>query len=286
MSTAVQTAPHTAAASAAAPGIARIEGAFAAARARGRKALVLYVMAGDPDPGFTLRLVPKLAAAGADLVELGYPFSDPVADGPVIQAAGQRALDKFATTGAFLDLVRHIRLQTPVPMVVMGYYNPIFRYGESAFVRDALAAGLDGAIVPDLPVVEAGSWREACLAQGFAPVALEAPNTPPDVARTIAEGARGFVYLVSLKGVTGTDRGLGENLGDRVTRLRQWTAAPLVVGFGISTPEHARHFGRLCDGIVVGSGVVSRIADARTPDAAEAAVLEYVRTMRAGLDAG
>ena len=267
-------------------GIARIDGTFAELRRRGRKALVIYVMAGDPDPGFTARLVPKLAEAGADLVELGYPFSDPVADGPVIQAAGQRALHQFPTVGVFFDLVRKIRAKTAVPLIVMTYYNPVFRHGEAAYVRDALAAGLDGAIVPDLPVAESGPWREACAGQGFAPVALEAPNTPPDVGRKIAEVSRGFVYLVSLKGVTGQDRGLGDNLKERVARLRQWTRMPLAVGFGISTPEHARHFGALCDGIVVGSGVVSRIAGARSPDAAEAAVLDYVRAMRKGLDQG
>jgi len=166
----------------------------------------------------------------------------------------------------------------------MTYYNLIFRHGEAAFVRDALAAGLDGGILPDLPTVEAGPWQEACRSQGFAPVALEAPNTPEDVAQQIAEQSRGFVYLVSLKGVTGQDRGMGENLKERVMRLRQWTQLPLAVGFGISTPEHARRVGSLCDGVVVGSGVVSRIADARSPDAAEAAVLEYVRAMRHGLD--
>ena len=267
-------------------GSARIEATFADLRRRGRKALVIYVMAGDPDPGFTARLVPKLSEAGADLVELGYPFSDPVADGPVIQAAGQRALHQFPMVGAFFDLVRKIRAKTAVPLIVMTYYNPVFRHGEAAYVRDALAAGLDGAILPDLPVVESEAWREVCLAQGFASVALEAPNTPPDVAREIAETSRGFVYLVSLKGVTGQDRGLGDNLKERVARLRQWTQTPLAVGFGISTPEHARHFGTLCDGVVVGSGVVSRIAEARSPAAAEAAVLDYVRAMRKGLDRG
>lgn len=265
-------------------GVARIDAAFAELRARKRKALAIYLMAGDPDPAFTLRLVPKLADAGADVIELGYPFSDPVADGPVIQAAGQRALHHFASVGAFFHLVRAIRAKTGVPLVVMGYYNPIFRHGEAEFARDALAAGLDGAIIPDLPAVEAGPWQVACRAAGFAAIALEAPNTPGDVSRLIAETARGFVYLVSLKGVTGQDRGLGENLAERVARLRQWTKQPLVVGFGISTPDHAQQMGSLCDGVVVGSGVVSRIADARSPDAAEAAVLAYVRSMRAGLD--
>ena len=265
-------------------GSARLERTFAELSRRRRKALVIYVMAGDPDPAFTLRLVPKLEQAGADVVELGYPFSDPVADGPVIQAAGQRALDKFSGPPAFFDLVRKIRAASAVPLVVMTYYNPIFRYGEEKFARDARAAGLDGAIIPDLPAVEAASWQRACGAAGFAAIPLEAPNTPEDVAKLIASGARGFVYLVSLKGVTGQERGLDENLKERVARLRQWTRTPLAVGFGISTPEHARKFGALCDGVVVGSAVVARIAAARSPDAAEAAALEVVRQMRAGLD--
>jgi tryptophan synthase alpha chain len=266
-------------------GLARLEHAFAGLRARGRKALVIYLMAGDPEPGFTERLVPKLAGAGADVVELGFPFSDPVADGPVIQAAGQRALHQFAGLGEYFALVRRIRARSALPLVTMTYYNPIFRYGETRFLADSRAAGLDGTIIPDLPVVEAASWTEACAAAGMAPVFLEAPNSPEDEARRIAQAARGFIYLVSLKGVTGQDKGLGENLAERVQRLRQWTSTPLAVGFGISTPEHARRLGALCDGVVVGSGVVQRIADARSPDAAEAAVLEYVRSMRAGLDA-
>jgi tryptophan synthase alpha chain len=275
------------AATATAPsGLARIEGTFADLRARKRKALIIYVMAGDPSPDFTARLVPRLAEAGADLVELGFPFSDPVADGPVIQAAGQRALHQFTGLGDFLALVRRIRSACALPLVTMTYYNPIFRYGEEAFLRDARAAGLDGAIIPDLPVVEAEGWEAACRAAGMAPIFLEAPNTPPDVAERIAQMARGFIYLVSLKGVTGQERGLGDNLQERVARLRGWTQTPQAVGFGISTPEQARRFGALCDGVVVGSGVVSRIAGAKFPAAVEAAVLDYVRAMRAGLDGG
>jgi tryptophan synthase alpha chain len=272
---------------AAAPGgLARIERAFAELRARKRKALVIYAMAGDPDPGFTERLVPKLAGAGADLVELGFPFSDPVADGPVVQAAGQRALHQFKNLGEYFAMVSRIRARCALPLVTMTYYNPIFRYGERKFLADAKAAGLDGTIIPDLPVVEAQSWVEACAAEAMAPIFMEAPNSPPDAAQRIAELARGFIYLVSLKGVTGQERGLGENLGERVARLRGWTHTPLAVGFGISTPDHARRLGALCDGVAVGSGVVQRIANARNADAAETAVLDYVREMRKGLDGG
>jgi tryptophan synthase alpha chain len=265
-------------------GLANLQRVFADLRARKRKALVIYVMAGDPDPDFTARLVPKLAGAGADVVELGFPFSDPVADGPVIQAAGQRALHNFATLGEYFAMVRRIRAQSAVPLVTMTYYNPIFRYGEAKFLSDGRTAGLDGTIIPDLPVVEAATWVQACTTSGMAPIFLEAPNSPVDAAQRMAELGRGFIYLVSLKGVTGQDSGMGENLQERVQRFRQWTETPTVVGFGISTPEQAKRMGTLCDGIVVGSGVVQRIADARSPDAAEIAVLDYVRAMRAGLD--
>ena len=276
------TAPVTTTASG---GLSRLENTFAGLRARNRKALVIYVMAGDPDPAFTERLVPKLSDAGADIVELGFPFSDPVADGPVIQAAAQRALPKFKNLGEFFAMAKRIRAACSLPLVTMTYYNLIFRHGEKIFLRDAKAAGLDGTIIPDLPVVEAAEWVRACGEEGMAPIFLEAPNSPEDTSRDIATLAKGFVYLVSLKGVTGQDRGLGENLAQRVSRLRQWTKTPLVVGFGISTPDHAKRIGALCDGVVVGSGVVQRIAEGRSPAAAEDAVLEYVRTMRAGLDA-
>lgn len=266
-------------------GLHQLQATFARLKAAGRKALVTYLMAGDPDPEFTARLVPKLAEAGADVVELGFPFSDPIADGPVIQAAGKRALHQFSGLGDYLELVRRIHAATPVPLVLMTHYNPIFRFGERAFLERAAEAGLSGAIIPDLPVDEAGDWPAMCRELGVAPVLLEAPNTDDVHARRIAEAAAGFIYLVSLKGVTGTDMGLGENLQARVDRFRSLGAGtPLIVGFGISTPEQARTVSRLCDGVVVGTGLVSRIAAGPTRDAAEQAALDYVRALRAGLD--
>jgi len=265
-------------------GMTRIETAFADRKASGGKALVVYVMAGDPDPAFTERLVPKLAQAGADVVELGFPFSDPVADGPVIQAAGQRAMRHLRALPRYLELVARIRQQTDVPLVCMTYYNPIFRYGEARFLADARAAGLDGVILPDVPVDEAQEWQPLCVQAGVAPIFLEAPNTGDAQQRRIAEGSRGFVYLVSLKGVTGADQGLGQDLEQRVRTLRGLTDTPLAVGFGISTPEQARQAAALCDGVVVGSGVIRRIASEGDPDANERAVLDYVRELRAALD--
>lgn len=265
-------------------GIGRIEQAFARRREAGGKALVIYLMAGDPDVSFTEALVPRLAEAGADLVELGFPFSDPVADGPVIQAAGTRARRNLDALPDYLALVRRIRAATEVPLLLMGYYNPVFRYGDAAFLKDAAAAGLDGAIIPDRPIDEAGDWPALCREHGVAPVLLEAPNSDETHARRIAEAAGGFIYMVSLKGVTGAERGLGTDLRERAARLRQWASTPLAVGFGISTPQQARTAGEHCDGVVVGSGVVGRIGEAQSPAAAERAVLEYVHSLRAALD--
>ncbi|MBI4082954.1 MAG: tryptophan synthase subunit alpha [Candidatus Lambdaproteobacteria bacterium] len=263
-------------------GTARLAATFGALRGAGRKALVLYLMAGDPSPAFTEQAVPRLAESGADVIELGLPFSDPVADGPVIQAAGQRAIRHISDVPAFLALVRAIRRRTAVPLVTMTYYNPVFRYGEQPFIAAALEAGLDGAIVPDLPLVEAGSWRALCLEAGLAAIFLEAPNTTPAHARELAEATRGFLYLVSLKGVTGAERGLGENLGERIARLRGWVETPLMVGFGISTPAQARQFGAAADGIIVGSGLIARMESA--PADPLGAAVAYTRELRAALD--
>lgn len=271
---------------AAARGAAALTATFDRLRAEQRKALVVYLMAGDPTLDFTRRILPQVQAAGADIVELGYPFSDPVADGPVIQMAGQRAQPNLSGgLPAFLALVRSAREHCDVPLVAMTYYNPIFRYGERKFLADGLGAGLDGVILPDMPIDEADEWQAACHEIGIGGIFMEAPNTPDEQAGRIARAATGFIYLVSLKGVTGSDKGLGENLGARVARFRKLVRTPLVVGFGISTPRQARQMADLCDGAVIGSGVVSRIGDARNEAAAETAVVEYVSALRAALDA-
>ena len=265
-------------------GTARLTEQFTALKARRRKALIIYLMAGDPTPEFTVRLVSKLAAAGADIVELGFPFSDPVADGPVIQASGQRAFPHLSDLPTYFSLMEKIRGGCDLPLVCMTYYNPIFRYGERNFLQQARKAGLDGAILPDLPIAEGAAWSELCREEGMAGIFLEAPNSEEGEVRAIAAASQGFVYLVSLKGVTGSDKGVGENLAERIERLRSLTETPLAVGFGISTPEQAGTFGAMCDGVVVGSGVISRIEAARTPAQGEKAGLDYVAAMRAALD--
>jgi tryptophan synthase alpha chain len=265
-------------------GLQRLAEVFARLRREKRKALSVYIMAGDPNLAFTERLVPELAAAGADLIELGFPFSDPVADGPVIQAAGQRAIHNFSGLDDYLGLVERIRGRTQVPLVCMTYYNPIFRYGEKKFLERGRAAGLDAVIIPDLPLDEGHDWRDLCVAQGVAPVYLEAPNTTPEHAKEIAKASQGFIYLVSLKGVTGAEKGLGENLEQRIERLRAVVDTPLLVGFGISTPEQARRYGQVSDGVIVGSIVVKQIEQARSESAGLKAVVDLVKKLRAGLD--
>lgn len=266
-------------------GLEQLEAAFTGRKSQGGKALVIYLMAGDPSVEFTISLVPRIAEAGADVVELGFPFSDPIADGPVIQAAGNRALRHFSGLDDYLAMVARIREATPVPLVLMTHYNPIFRYGEEAFLLAAAKAGLNGAILPDLPVDEAGDWTALARANGVAPVMLEAPNSDDVHAKRIAEHSAGFIYMVSLKGVTGVNTGLGENLAERVERFRAMgTKTPLAVGFGISTPEQAKKIGALCDGVVVGTAIINRITAAPDTDAAINAAVDYVRELRAALD--
>ena len=267
-------------------GTERIAQVFDTLRQRGRRALVIYLMAGDPNPALTEKLVPELARAGADLVELGFPFSDPVADGPVIQAASQRAIAQFKGLDNYLDMIKRIRAATDVPLVCMTYYNLIFRYGEQAFLERARACGLDGVIIPDLPLDEGLEWRGLCAAHGIAAIYLEAPNTTAEHARAIAKASQGFIYLVSLKGVTGADKGLGENLEERIARLRGAVDTPLLVGFGISTPEQARRYSQISDGVIVGSAVVKQIEQAGSAEGALAAVSELVKRLRAEMDKG
>ena len=249
---------------------------FDALRRRGRRALVCYVTAGHPDTPGSIALLRGIESAGADVIELGVPFSDPMADGPIIQASSQRALDQGMTLQRTLDLIRDARLSTPV--VLFTYLNPLLAAGPDVLDR-AAAAGAHGVLVTDLPV-GADPAREEWLGSGpLAFVRLVAPTTPLDRMREIASHGSGFVYLISRRGVTGVRSDVPVELPDTIARLRQATTLPVCVGFGISTPDQATAVGRLADGIVVGSAIVQ--AAGSSVDAA----VDLVSTLRRALDA-
>ncbi len=255
----------------------RLERFFTESRRTGRKALVVYVCAGDPDVATTERLVPALAEAGADIIELGVPFSDPLADGPTIQAASQRALASGTTLSAVLDLVRRLRRGgCEVPLVLFGYMNPILRMGPARFVAEATEAGVDGLLVADLPLEESSALRELALARGLSLVLLAAPTTPPARLRAIGQATRGFLYFVSVTGVTGARSELPPDVPALLAQVRAVTDAPVAVGFGVSTPEQARSLAPHADAVVVGSALVAALHQGgKNPEAA----LELVRSL-------
>jgi tryptophan synthase alpha chain len=241
--------------------MSRLGDAFTRARAEDRGALVVYVTAGDPNLGVTRELVPLLARAGADVIELGMPYSDPVADGPTIQAAGQRALAAGATVDGILDMVRAVRARCDVPLVFMTCYNPVLQHGLEHFAAGAAAAGIDGVLISDLPPEESEDWCRIAWASGLDTIFLASPTTPPARARLIADLARGFVYAVARAGVTGAQAELPPDLPDLIRRLRGVTDKPIAVGFGISTPAQVRQVCEIADGAIVGSAVVKLIEE-------------------------
>ncbi len=266
-------------------GIEHIQAAFAAARAEQRAALMPYCTLGYPSRAATLDVLEAVARAGADLIELGVPFSDPLADGPTIQRSTQVALEQGMTVAGCLEITRQLRARgVTQPLMLMGYINPLLAYGVERFCRDAQAAGADGMIIPDLPPEEAGELAAACREHGLALIYLLSPASPAERIATVAAQASGFLYLVSLTGVTGARSSLPPELPEFVERVR--TAAPgmpLAVGFGISTPEHARQVGQLADGVIVGSALVNAIGKAEDPMAAAG---EFVAALRKGMEEG
>ena len=245
----------------------RIERRFAALRDEGRAGLITYMTAGDPDPDTSLRLLADLPGAGADLIEIGMPFSDPMADGPIIQEAGQRALRRGMTLRRTLGLVRKLRrTDEATPIVLMGYYNPIYRYEPQAFARDAVAAGVDGVIIVDLPPEEAAELNEPARSAGLDFVRLATPTSGEARLAQIVEGASGFIYYVAIAGITGTRSATGADVAAAVARLRRFTPLPVAVGFGIRSPEQACEVARAADAAVVGSSLVQRLALNLNPD--------------------
>ena len=245
----------------------RLAATFAALRARRERALVAYFTAGDPSLAVSRRLVVEAARRGADVIELGIPFSDPLADGPVIQRATQRALAGGVTLPRVLEAVREMRGEVTAPLVFLTYYNPILAFGLKAFCRTAVEAGIDGVVVPDLPPEEAGPLAAEAAPAGLDLIHLVAPTSTPDRMRKIARASRGFVYMVSLTGVTGERTTLPGELAQQIRALRAITTQPVCVGFGISTPEQAAEVGALADGVNVRSAIVRLVERSRdTPE--------------------
>jgi tryptophan synthase alpha chain len=240
-------------------GVSAITQAFAVANTQGRPTLLTYLTLGYPTREASLELIPAMQRAGADIIELGAPFSDPIADGPTIQAASQVALQAGITPGGCLSLAAELREQgVSVPFVMMGYYNPILSYGPTAYARDCASAGIDGLIVPDLPPEEAGELSAACQVQGLALIYLVAPNTSDERLRYLAASTTGFLYVVSRLGTTGSGQSPTAQLTERLEQVRQVSRTPVAVGFGISRPEHTRALVGAVDGVIVGSAVVER----------------------------
>ncbi len=247
---------------------------------RGEKALIPFVMAGDPDLPKSAAIVLALAAAGADIVELGVPFSEPIADGPVIQRSGGRALRSGASLTAILELVRQIRRQSQVPLLLMGYLNPILHYGFQRFAADAVASGADGALITDLSVEEAGPFVAEMRRAGLDTVFLAAPTSTEERLQRIAEFSTGFVYAVSRTGTTGAQEKVSSALAPLLARLRATTSLPIAAGFGISRPEHLAELAPLADGVVVGSALVRTIEEHLDDPAPHAAA--FLRQLRQG----
>lgn len=242
-------------------GDGRIERRFAALRAQGRAGLVTFITAGDPDEATCFELLARLPAAGADLIELGMPFSDPMADGPTIEAAGHRALRAGITVRKILGLVARFRAtDTDTPIILMGYYNPIYAYGVDAFLADALKAGVDGLIIVDLPPEEDEELCLPSLAAGMRFIRLATPTTDDTRLPLVLANSSGFLYYVSIAGITGTQSAGNVAVTAAVERLRRHTALPVAVGFGIKTPESAAAIARVADAVVVGSAIVGLIA--------------------------
>ncbi len=258
----------------------RITQRFADLRKAGQMGLVAYIAAGDPSLAATEQFVLSLAGAGADVIELGVPFSDPVADGPVIQRASERALRADTTLAGVLSLVKSLRQKTDVPLVLFSYFNPVLQMGLEKFGDAAKAAGADGVLLTDITPEEAGDYRSVMSARGLDTIFLAAPTSTDERLALISKATTGFLYLISRTGVTGAKDQLAEELPALARRVRRFTELPLAIGFGISLPGHVSVLGGLADAAVVGSALVEEIERAASVDAAAAALAARVRLLK------
>jgi len=236
---------------------------FARLRREGGKAFIPYVMAGDPSIGRSREIVLLFEKCGADIVELGVPFSDPLADGPIIQRAAERSLRQGTSLRSVISFVREVRGATQIPIVLMTYFNPVFRYGPSDFIRDARGAGVDGVVIPDLPPEEATDFVRSARRLRLDTIFLLAPTSTEERIRKVVHYSSGFIYYVSITGITGAELLLDGSMERSIAQIRQRTTMPIAVGFGVSTPDEAAHVARLSDGVIVGSAIVKRLGDTR-----------------------
>jgi tryptophan synthase alpha chain len=262
--------------------VSRIGKRFEELRAKSEKGLVCFMTAGDPDLETTKSLALELERAGVDALELGIPFSDPLADGPSIQAASHRALERGVNVPAVLDLVRDIRRSSEIPLVLMTYVNPAQRYGLERFARDAREAGADGVIMTDMPPEEASEWKPIADANGLDTIFLLAPTSPPARIGSVASSASGFIYCVSRTGVTGRQKDLPVELQNMIAAIREVSDKPIAVGFGVSSPDHVRHVCQWADGAVVGSALIDLIAQGASGGDLVQRVGEFARELKSG----
>lgn len=255
----------------------RIGNKFRELKIRGAKAFIPFIVAGDPDLETTVRLVPELERAGSHIVELGIPFSDPVADGPTIQRAGARALKHHYRISDYLQAVESVRQKTDVPLLLFSYFNPVFQYGLEPLARDARAAGVDGILITDITPEEGEEYCACMEAKGLDCIFLAAPTSSEERVAKVARCSRGFVYVVSRAGVTGAQQELSDTVLPTVERVRKYTQLPVAVGFGISTPEQVRAVWEISDGAVVGSAIVAAMENIADPRAIPVGVGEFCR---------
>ena len=258
----------------------RIGSCFETLKTENRKALVVFITAGDPDLESTKSILGVIGDSGADMIELGVPFSDPLADGPVIQASALRSLKSGTTLKKIITLVKNIRQSRDLPIVLMTSFNPVFVYGEKQFIEDAASAGVDGVIIPDLPPEEAVKFSACAKEEGLDMIHLLAPTSPNERVQMVAENSRGFIYYISLTGTTGVRTQLADGLRDKVGSIKRAANIPVLVGFGISGPDQARDAAEASDGVIVGSAIVKLIEENPDPAQRDKKLAEFVTSLK------
>ncbi len=263
--------------------MSRISKKFKELRNKNRKALIIFITAGVPDLRTTGSLILALERSGTDIIELGIPFSDPLADGPIIQKSSQRSLEGGITLPKILKLVKDIRRKTKIPLVLMGYYNPILNYGEKRFIRDSVKAGVDGLIIPDLPPDEGKNIIKEGRARGLDVILFLAPTSTEERIKLIARMSQGFIYYISLTGVTGTRDQLADSIKLMVKKIRKFTEKPIAIGFGISNPKQASEVAGLADGVIIGSAVVNIIEHCSDKTKCLRQVGNFIKSLKEGM---